>query len=112
MSDAGSPCASVPPSVPRLRTCWSAIVRAASEASPRPAASTSWCVVIAPMRTVPFSRDTPRRPGIRRRSTSSVGAASRSLMSGISEWPPASTFASSPPSARALNASSSVSGAT
>ena len=48
----------------------------------------------------------------RRRSTSSEGAASRSFISGISECPPASTFASSPPSASACSASSSEPGAT
>ena len=35
MSEAGSPWASEPPSVPRLRTCWSAIVAATIEARPR-----------------------------------------------------------------------------
>ncbi len=110
MSDAGSPCASVPPSVPRLRTCGSAIVAAAADASPRFPFTTSTCRVIAPIRKSPFSRWMPARPGTRRRSTSSAGAASRSFINGSSECPPASTFASSELSA--ASASSSESGAT
>ena len=45
-----------------------------------------------------WPRSTPRRPATSPRSTSSVGAARRSFISGISEWPPASSLASSPPS--------------
>ena len=60
---------------------------------------------------VPFSRCTPRSPGTRPRSTSSVGNASRSFMSGSSEWPPASSLASSPPSFSAASTPSSESGA-
>ena len=62
-SEAGSPWASVPPIVPRLRTCWSAIVAAALAASPRPLVATSWWRVIAPMRTVPSVRSMPAQPG-------------------------------------------------
>ncbi len=112
MSDAGSPWASVPPIVPMLRTCWSAIVAAAMLGSPKPPVATWWWRTIAPNRIVPFSRETSDSPGTRRRSTSSVGAASRSFISGISEWPPARSFASSPPSRSAEIASSSEAGAT
>jgi hypothetical protein len=88
-------------------------VAAALAASPSSALdATSWWRVIAPIRKAPFSRSMPARPGTRRRSTSSVGAASRSFISGSSEWPPASTLASSPPSRSAPSAASSESGAT
>ena len=66
--------------------------RGRPRAPARRAASSRRCA------TLPFSRLMPRRPGTLRRSTSSVGAASRSFISGISEWPPASSLASSPPS--------------
>ena len=67
---------------------------------------------MAPMVTPPPFPWIPLSPGTLRRSTSSVGAASRSFISGSSEWPPASSFASSPPDDSAESASSSVSGAT
>ena len=112
MSPAGSAWASVPPIVPRWRTCGSAIVFAAAAARPSSGEnSTVRCVVIAPIRNCPFSRWMPCRPGTLRMSTSSDGAASRSFMSGISECPPASTFASSPPSDSRRMASSRLSGA-
>ena len=69
------------------------------------------CVVSAPTRQWPFWRSTPCRPGTLRRSTSSEGAASRSFISGISEWPPAISLASSPPSTSAAMASWSDCGA-
>jgi hypothetical protein len=47
------------------------------------------------MRT-PSPFDTPDRPGTLRRSTSIDGDANRSFISGRSECPPASSFASSP----------------
>ena len=112
MSEAGSPCASVPPIVPMLRTCWSAIVAAAAEASPYPPVATRWCVTSAPSRIVSPSDETSLSSSSWRRSTISDGAAIRSFISGISECPPASTFASSPPSASAFSASSSEPGAT
>ena len=73
--------------------------------------SSTACGVSAPIRQWPFWRSTPCRPGSLRRSTSSAGAASRSFISGISEWPPASSLASSPFSCSSRMASSSVSGA-
>ena len=86
MSEAGSPWATEPPSVPRLRTCWSAIVAAACAARPRSGCTaTSWWRVIAPIRNAPFSRWIPAMPGTCRRSTISDGAASRSFISGTSE---------------------------
>ena len=111
-SDAGSPCETDPPIVPRLRTCWSAMVAAAFAASPRSGVScTRACRVIAPIRHSPFVRSMPSRPGTRRRSTSSDGDASRSFISGSSECPPARSLASSPPSDSSRMASSSDSGA-
>ena len=101
-SDAGSPCASVPPIVPMLRTCWSAIVAAAADVSPKPPVATRWCVTSAPSRIESPSDETFFSSSSWRRSTISDGAASRSFISGISECPPASTLASSPPSASAL----------
>ena len=113
MSEAGSPWAIEPPIVPRLRTCWSAMVSATIAASPMSGwLATAWWVVMAPIRNAPFSRSIPDRPGTRRRSTSSDGAASRSFISGSSEWPPASTLASSPPSRSAPSAASRESGTT
>ena len=55
----------------------------------------------------PLSLDAGQPRRRLRRSTSSVGAASRSFISGISECPPASSLASSPPSRSAASASSS-----
>jgi hypothetical protein len=63
------------------------------------------------MLVTPFERRTPRRSVSLRMSTSSAGAASRIFISGINEWPPASSLASSPPCESAWIASSSVSGA-
>ena len=61
----------------------------------------------------PFSaRDTAQLVELAQMSTSSAGAARRTFISGSSECPPASGFASSPPSASARIASSTVSGAT
>ena len=113
MSEAGSPCATEPPIVPRLRTCGSAIVLAALARMPRPSsrATAAWRV-IAPIRQPSPSRLMPARPGTFLRSTSSDGAAKRSFISGSSECPPASSLASSPPSRRAESASSSEAGAT
>ena len=111
-SDAASPWASEPPMVPRLRTCMSAIVAATAETTPRSGVCSSIvCVVSAPTRQWPFWRSTPCSPGTLRRSTRIDGAARRSFISGISEWPPASSLASSPPSTSALMASCSDSGA-
>ena len=54
-SEAGSPWASEPPIVPRLRTCWSAISDAARLATPSSGASwrSAWRV-IEPIRQSPF----------------------------------------------------------
>jgi hypothetical protein len=88
-------------------------VRAALAASPSSGLlATAWWFVIAPIRAIPLSARTPARPGTRRRSTSSDGAASRSFISGTSECPPAMILASSPPSRSAARAPSSESGAT
>ena len=103
MSDAGSPCASVPPIVPDVADL---LVGDRRRRGARRARSRRWRRRDGgPSRrsaTVPLSRETPSSPGTRRRSTSSVGAASRSFISGISECPPASSFASSPPSRSAV----------
>ena len=112
-SEAGSPWASEPPSVPQWRTCGSAIVLATTEARPRSRSRTiSTWRVIAPIRQPPLARSMPFNPGTSPRSISSAGAARRSFISGSSECPPASSFASSPPSRSALSASSSDAGRT
>jgi hypothetical protein len=64
------------------------------------------------MLTVSPSTLMPDRSAARPTSTSTDGAASRSFMSGISDWPPASSFASSPASARAAMAASAESART
>jgi len=114
-SPAGSACARAPPKVPRCRTWRSATVSVASAMSGAYRAisgsdRTSECVVIAPMTIASLSSRTPRSSATFVRSTTVSGAASRSRMTGISDCPPAMTLTSSPPSAMACNASSTVVG--
>src|SRR3954468_7963654 len=114
-SPAGSAWTRAPPKVPRARTCRSATVSVASAISGANCCTsgsvmTSWCVVMAPMTMASPSSRTPRSSATRPRSTTVSGAASRSRMTGINDWPPARTFTSSPPSALACRASSTVVG--
>src|SRR4051794_15876282 len=64
----------------------------------------------APRRTAPLSMLIRSRPGTRRRSTSSFGAARRNAMVGMRLWPPAIAFAVPPLAASSAIASASVAG--
>ena len=66
----------------------------------------SWWRVSAPIRTSPPSPRTYDSSPMRPMSMSTLGAASRSFMSGSREWPPAMSLASSPCSVSAAMASS------
>ncbi len=97
----GSACASDPPIVPRLRTCWSptspaAAARAAAFAFTSALAAIALWRVHAPITSDPPSTRMPESSGIRAMSTSASGADSRSLSAGTSEWPPASGSAPRP----------------
>src|SRR4051795_8763685 len=85
----------LPPIVPRFRTCTSAIVPATSPRMDRaPAAcsvTSSEYVVIAPISTEPLPRSrTPRKSSRSWRSTSTSGDAARAFMTLTSVCPPAS----------------------
>ena len=69
-------------------------------------------LAIGAMTTASPSSRTPRSSATLVRSTTVSGAASRSRMTGISDCPPARILASSPPSASAWSASSTVDGRT
>ena len=114
MSEAGSPCESVPPIVPRWRTwgspIWAAVCDTIGQCSASSVSdATAECRVIAPIATcVPPSLTYERSPS-RPRSTSFAGRAMRSLSNGISDCPPASTFVSPPPAASSSIACSTLS---
>ena len=116
-SDAGSAWASEPPRVPRCRTAGSPTTEATWASSGQAVAKSVECsraewVVSAPMDTVSLSTEIPTRSDARPTSTRTAGVANRSLMSGISDWPPASSLASSPCSASAATAASAESART
>ena len=99
---AGSPCATEPPIVPRCRT-WLSPTCAATRAQHTAllAASTEFvsrsrCRVSAPMAMWSPASRTYERSRTRPTSTSTVGVARRSFMSGSNDMPPARNFASSP----------------
>ena len=99
--------------VPDLRVADRAGRRAASSGTS--AASTSEdstprCRVPAPIATSSPSTSMYDSSRNRPMSMTSSGAASRSFITGSSEWPPASTVASSPCSASSASAPSSESG--
>jgi hypothetical protein len=83
--------------VPRLRTCGSPI-EPGTEARPGSASfntfefATSACRVIAPITIERPLSSTPAMSSQPLRSISAEGCASRSFITGISEWPPASSF--------------------
>ena len=85
--------------VPRWRTAGSPIEPGTSASTGSASFTTcefatSTCRVMAPITIErPFS-SMPDRPSIWLRSTRSEGLASRSFITGISEWPPARSFAS------------------
>ena len=99
MSDAGSACATLPPIVPRLRTCRSPIPRAHSAIAARAGRcedsgdASSSQVVSGPMWSSP-SRSSIPRSSSREMSTTSDGRAIRSFITGTSDCPPAIAFAS------------------
>ena len=110
MSLPGSPLATLPPMVPRARTCGSAMTRAVSRmigmaAARSAAAISSAIVVVAPITKLSPSRLMPRSSAMPPRSTSACGTARRSFIIGIRLWPPASGLASSPRSASRATAS-------
>ena len=115
-SEAGSQWASDPPIVPRWRTCGSPINPAVCETIGQCSwiNGSSWSAlyrVSAPIAShSPVSR-TYESSAIRPMSTSRDGRAKRSLSNGISECPPASSFASScePSSVTACSADSATS---
>ena len=108
-SEAGSAWASEPPMVPRWRTAGSPTIEATWANRGQAWANSDECsrvlwLVIAPMLTVSPSTVIPRRSSIPPTSTRTPGGANRNFISGICDWPPASTLASSPCSARAATA--------
>ena len=115
-SDAGSACASEPPTVPRLRI-WkcpmSGVARASNGAAAATVGSCSMTRCRVPARTtsVPFSRVTPVSASTRFTSTRCSKRVNRSASIGTRLCPPASTLASSPCSASSPHTSSIVSGA-
>ena len=116
-SDAGSACASEPPRVPLCLTAGSPTWDATCASRGQAAVSSAECsralwLVRAPMDTVSPSTLMPRRSSALPMSTSTLGLARRSLMSGISDWPPASNLASSPCSPSAATAASAESALT
>ena len=114
MSDAGSACTRLPPSVPRLRTWRSPIVACALARSPRAPGRVELRQARSSALPGRERADTSRWPSSRLApptasppmSTSSEGRTTRSFRTGRSDCPPASTFASG--SASASNASSNV----
>ena len=100
-SAAGSAWAILPPMVPRLRTCRSPIVSAASAKPGRCRRADSDDTMSAWTVRAPITRVFPstfmlRRSGTCPRSIRVRGVASRSFMAGIRLCPPASSLASSP----------------
>ena len=100
-SEAGSPCASEPPIVPRCRTCGSPISPAdvRDERAVLLQERRRRDVVVARQRA-DRDRGRPcrgrtRAPRAGRRRRAATAAIARSRSSGSSEWPPASSFASS-----------------
>ena len=73
--------------------------RIGASAFTRSEPATSACRVVAPMASSSPSSRMPDSSGIRAMSISTAGWASRSFIIGSSEWPPASSLASSPCSA-------------
>ena len=100
-SFAGSPFATLPPMVPRLRTSGSAISGTASARTPNfdlmssERSSVAWRVP-APMRTAPSSSLMYSSPAMRLMSTRWPNEPRRSLSVGSRLMPPESTFASAP----------------
>ena len=112
MSDAGSPWASVPPSVPRLRTCWSAIVRGgvrrqaqAGRSRPRGASSSRRSARARCARDAAQARDPPQVDEQRRRREPQLHQRQQRVPAGQELRVLAAV-------GRAPSASSSVSGAT
>jgi hypothetical protein len=98
-SAAGSAWAMLPPMVPRLRICACATdgsvsaMRGARSASSA-LLSAARCRTIAPIRTPPSASAMASRPGMRLRSMSTAGAASRKFIAGTRLCPPARSLAS------------------
>ena len=111
-SAAASACAIEPQTVPRLRvTVWPTWGRTAASAGCASSRGSAWRTV-APTLTVLLSLVTSSRPATRFTSTRSDGRSTRMFSAGTRLCPPARIFASSPPAASELNASSSDSGRT
>ena len=101
ISAAGSPCARLPPTVPRLRVCrWptkrSALASRGTLSRIAGDSSAARWRVIAPTAMQPSRASIASSPAIPSMSTSRAGRARRIAISGTRVWPPAMILCSSP----------------